>query len=68
MTKADFVALMAAPATRGRRFATRHITAPRGYGRLARLLAPLVRRALRAEIAVSEFVAGSSRAAPTPCC
>ncbi|GAA4310955.1 glycosyltransferase [Klenkia terrae] len=64
MTKADFVALMAAPATRGRRFATRHITAPRGYGRLARLLAPLVRRALRAEIAVSEFVAGELESRP----
>ncbi|SCX40072.1 Glycosyltransferase Family 4 [Klenkia marina] len=57
MTKADFVALAAAPTTRGRRFSTRHITAPRGYGRAARLLAPVVRQALTAEIAVSEFVA-----------
>lgn len=57
MTKADFVALAAAPTTRGRRFSTRHITAPRGYGRAARILAPVVRHALTAEIAVSEFVA-----------
>ncbi|SDF65290.1 glycosyltransferase [Klenkia brasiliensis] len=57
MAKADFVALAAAPATRGRRFSTRHITAARGYGRAAHLLAPVVRRALHAELAVSDFVA-----------
>lgn len=64
MTKADFVALAAAPSTRGRRFSTRHITAPRGHGRAARLLAPVVRRALHAEIAVSEFVAGELETRP----
>ena len=57
ITKADFIALMAAPLTGGRRFSTRHITAPRGYGRSARVLAPIVRKALTQEIAVSEYVA-----------
>jgi glycosyltransferase involved in cell wall biosynthesis len=57
ITKGDFVAALAAPLTRGRRISTRHITAPRGYGRAARFLAPAVTRGLTHEIAVSEFVA-----------
>ncbi|MCW2582465.1 MAG: hypothetical protein JWQ53_1255 [Klenkia sp.] len=57
MAKADFAVLAAAPATGGRRFSTRHITALRGHGKAARLLSPLVRRGLTAELAVSRFVA-----------
>ena len=56
ITKADYSALMAAPVTRGKRISTRHITTPRGYGRLAKVLAPVVRRALAREIAVSRYV------------
>ncbi|MCO7220223.1 glycosyltransferase family 4 protein [Klenkia sp. PcliD-1-E] len=61
ISKADFAALAAAPLTGGRRFATRHLTAPRGHGRAAQALAPVVRRGLTAEIAVSEFVARTVR-------
>lgn len=64
ITKADFVALAAAPGTGGRRVSTRHITAARGHGRPAQLLAPLVRRALTTEIAVSAFVAGQLETPP----
>ena len=56
ITRADFVALMAAPVTGGRRVSTRHITAPRGYGPLAQRLAPAVRAGLAREIAVSRYV------------
>lgn len=55
MTKADFVALATAPATRGARVSTRHITVPRGYSPAARRIAPLVRRSLSTELAVSEW-------------
>lgn len=57
VVKADFAAAAAAPFTGGRRFSTRHITAPRGHGRAAQTLAPMVRRGLTAELAVSRFVA-----------
>ncbi|QNG37260.1 glycosyltransferase family 4 protein [Geodermatophilaceae bacterium NBWT11] len=63
ITKADFVALAAAPVNRGRRFSTRHLTAPRGHGPRAQRLAPLVRRALHREIAVSRFVSDEVRPA-----
>lgn len=56
MTKADFCALIAAPVTGGRRVSTRHLTVHRGFTPAARRLAPVVRRALAAEIAVSRFV------------
>ncbi len=55
MTKADFVALLTAPVTHAARVSTRHITAPRGYSPAARRMAPFVRRALAAELAVSEW-------------
>ncbi|WP_298804886.1 glycosyltransferase family 4 protein [uncultured Pseudokineococcus sp.] len=55
LTRADYAALLAAPTTRGRRVSTRHITAPRGHGRGARAVAPLVRRALAVEVAVSAW-------------
>lgn len=64
MAKADFAAAAAAPATGGRRFSTRHITAPRGHGRVARVLSPLVRHGLTAELAVSSFVAGQLTTPP----
>lgn len=57
ITRADFVAAMAAPLTGGARISTRHITARRGYSPLAASLAGPVRRGLRREIAVSNFVA-----------
>ena len=58
LTKSDFVALMAAPVTGGKRISTRHITAPRGFTPLARCLAVLVRRLLAREIAVSAWTSG----------
>nr|WP_276610661.1 glycosyltransferase family 4 protein [Kineococcus siccus] len=58
ITKADFAALAAAPWSRAARFSTRHINHSRGYSGPARLVARGVRRALAAEIAVSEFTAG----------
>jgi glycosyltransferase involved in cell wall biosynthesis len=57
--KSDFVVAMAAPATRGVRVSTRHLTVRRGYSSTAVRLAPLVRRAMRCELAVSAFVAGA---------
>ncbi len=56
--KADFVAVLGSPLSGGRRVSTRHIAAPRGYGRLARALAPWVERSLARELAVSAFLAG----------
>ena len=55
MTRADFVAALTAPVTRGARVSTRHITVPRGHSAPARRVAPLVRRTLHAELAVSEW-------------
>lgn len=63
-SKGDFTALIAAPATGGRRVSTRHILAPRGYDGLARRLAPLVRAALARELAVSAFVAAGVETTP----
>lgn len=59
MAKADVVAFGAAGLTGGRRISTRHITAARGYTPTARRLAPMIRRTLAAELAVSEFVSRS---------
>jgi glycosyltransferase involved in cell wall biosynthesis len=64
LTKGEFVAFAGAPATRGRRVATRHILASRGYSGVARLIGRVVRRELAAEIAVSEFVARQVRPRP----
>lgn len=55
ITKADYCASAAAPVTRAALVSTRHITAPRGYTRAAKLLAPLIRRRLALEIAVSAW-------------
>ncbi|MEJ5915898.1 glycosyltransferase family 4 protein [Pseudokineococcus sp. 1T1Z-3] len=55
LTRADFAAAITRPATRARLVSTRHITAPRGHGRPARAVAPLVRRMLAVEVAVSEW-------------
>lgn len=57
MTHGEFAAFAAAPATRGRRLATRHILHPRGHGQAGRAVGRLVRAELWAEVAVSEFVA-----------
>lgn len=57
ITKADFVALAAAPVVGGARISTRHITARRGYGAPAARLAKVVRWAMARELAVSQFVA-----------
>lgn len=57
ISKADYVALAAAPLTGGRRVSTRHIVDRRGYGRWARWAAPLVRRGLAGEIAISRWLA-----------
>lgn len=59
MAKADLLAFGATTLTGGRRISTRHITAPRGFTPAARRLAPVVRRTLAAELAVSEFVSRS---------
>jgi glycosyltransferase involved in cell wall biosynthesis len=56
MTKADFCALAASPVTHAKRVSTRHIVAARGFSRTARRLAPVVRRSLSCELAVSRFV------------
>ncbi len=63
-SKGDFTALIAAPVTGGRRVSTRHVLAPRGYDGLARRLAPVVRRAMARELAVSAFVARSVETEP----
>lgn len=57
ITKADFAAMMAAPATGGARISTRHITARRGWSPTAARLARVVRAGLAQELAVSAFVA-----------
>lgn len=58
ISKADFIALAAAPLTGGRRVSTRHIPQRRGYDGLSRRTAPLVHRALSREVAVSAWLAG----------
>jgi glycosyltransferase involved in cell wall biosynthesis len=55
ITKADYCASATAPATRATLISTRHITAPRGWTRAAKLVAPVVRRRLALEIAVSSW-------------
>ena len=55
ITKADYCASATAPVTGAALVSTRHITAPRGWTRAARLVAPVVRRRLALEIAVSEW-------------
>jgi glycosyltransferase involved in cell wall biosynthesis len=64
LTKGDFAAFLAVPATGGRRVATRHILMPRGYGAAAQRFGRLVTRGLACEIAVSRFVADGVE---TPC-
>lgn len=55
ITKADFCASATAPVTRAALVSTRHITAARGYTRVAKWLAPVVRRRLALEVAVSSW-------------
>lgn len=55
ITKADFCASATAPVTWGHLVSTRHITAPRGWTSVAKLVAPVVRKRLALEIAVSAW-------------
>ncbi len=55
ITKADYCASATTPVTRAALVATRHITAPRGWTRAARVLAPIIRRRLSLELAVSSW-------------
>lgn len=57
MTAAEAAAVLAIRARRVPAVATRHFAAPRGSGPLGRLAAPLIRRRLAAQIAISEYVA-----------
>jgi glycosyltransferase involved in cell wall biosynthesis len=63
MTAAEVAASLAGPlaALRGRRLApvvaTRHFARPRGSGRLGRLTAAVARRPVRAQLAISAYVA-----------
>lgn len=64
-TKADFVGAASWPVVGGVQVSTRHILAPRGSAPAARRLAPLVRRRIAREIAVSEFVAAQLQGSVT---
>lgn len=56
MTAAEIAAVLTLPLTRARLVSTRHFPARRGRG-AARLIAPLVRRTVALELAISQYVA-----------
>lgn len=57
LTKAELAAVCSIPMHRGKVISTRHIAAVRGKSAAGRLAAPLIGRALSAQISISQFVA-----------